>query len=64
MTNQQNQVESDYISPGEAATLLGVSVRTLSRMADNGTMPVTILPSGHRRYEAQIVREFREARTA
>jgi excisionase family DNA binding protein len=35
---------------GAAALLLGVSVDTVRRWSDDGRLPVTVLPSGHRRY--------------
>lgn len=47
----------DYISPGAAAKLLPVSVKTLSRMADDGTIRSIRLPKGHRRYlRADVLR--------
>jgi excisionase family DNA binding protein len=36
--------------PAEAAERLGVSTRTLTRWADEGLIPVVVLPTGHRRY--------------
>lgn len=43
--------DSEYLSPGEAADLLGVSTRTLTRWADEGhVQAIRVGPNGHRRY--------------
>ena len=49
MTNKLIMGESK-IAPREVAALLGVSTRTVSRMADSGRLTPITLPSGHRRY--------------
>lgn len=36
--------------PSAAARQLGVSLRTLQRMATSGAINAIVLPSGHRRY--------------
>lgn len=55
MTNQPTQ--DRWVTPGVAAAALGVDIRTLSRLADNGVLRA-IRPAGgrgHRRYsEADI----------
>lgn len=38
------------LKPGEAAARLGVSYKTLKRLAERGTLRATVLPSGHHRY--------------
>ena len=40
---------------GSAARILGVSVDTVRRWSDAGTLPVVTLPSGHRRYRVADV---------
>lgn len=50
MTNKPNQAPSAWYKPGEAALKLGVTTKTVSRMADTGRIHAITLPSGHRRY--------------
>ncbi|WP_417561856.1 helix-turn-helix domain-containing protein [Microbacterium sp.] len=45
------QSQADYLSPAEAAHATGLSVRQLSRLADEGTLRA-IRPGTHRRYLA------------
>lgn len=40
----------DLIAIGPAAKLLGVSVKTLRRYADDGRVPVSWTPTGQRRF--------------
>ena len=40
----------DLLTSAEAGAVLGVSGKTVARYADAGTLPVVVLPSGHRRY--------------
>jgi hypothetical protein len=51
MANQANQSSSDFVSPSEASRLVGMSPRTLARMADQNRITVAH-PTGtrHRRY--------------
>jgi putative resolvase len=49
---------SELVSIGEAARLLGVSVDTLRRWSNEGLIPVTVLPSGYRRYRMEDIRAF------
>lgn len=61
MTNQPKQDE--WLTPGDAAAVLGVGVRTLSRLADAGEVRAIRPNGGHRRYsEASL--EALLARTA
>jgi len=47
----------ELLKPAEAAEVLRVHPRTLTRMADRGEITVVLLPSGHRRYrEDEIAR--------
>ena len=52
MTKRTSHDEVTYLRPGEAARILRVHERTLTRMADRGQVKSITLPSGHRRYEA------------
>jgi len=46
---------STLLSLGQAASMLGVSVDTVRRYLDNGTLDGCVLPSGHRRIYADSV---------
>jgi predicted site-specific integrase-resolvase len=43
------------LRPGDAAKLLGVTVKTLSRYGDEGLVTFDRLPKGHRRYHRASV---------
>lgn len=49
------------VKPADAARLLGVSTRTLTRYADAGRIRFTVLPSGHRRYRLADLEALRAA---
>ena len=53
--NGKNQSPSDSCSVSEAATLLGVSIPTLKRMADDGTLDGFRTPGGHLRITAESI---------
>lgn len=50
MTKRTIEDTGAYLRPGEAATLLQVHPRTLTRMAERSELESITLPSGHRRY--------------
>ena len=46
------------MTTSQAAKALGISSRTLARYAENGVLlPALVLPSGHRRWDLDDVRE-------
>jgi excisionase family DNA binding protein len=45
----------EMLSPGEVARLFGVDPRTVSRWADDGSLPCIRLPKGHRRFRKSVV---------
>ena len=47
------------LTPGEAAKALGVTVKTLTRWANDGLIRALVTPGGHRRYWEQEVRRIR-----
>lgn len=49
-----------WLSIGEAAALLSVHVTTLRRWADDGQIPCTITPGGHRRFSSRDITQFIE----
>lgn len=54
---------AEWMTPGEAAAYLGVSVWTLRRYADRGEVAWTRLkPSSHRRYKRSDVVALRAER--
>ena len=51
-----------YVTPGEAAELLGVCSRTMARWADMGHLPYITTLGGHRRFrEADVLALRRRA---
>lgn len=43
--------EKEWLTTAEVASLLGVSVWTVTRWAKSGKLPAMKLPSGHRRFD-------------
>ena len=48
------------MTTGEAARYLDVSLQTVRRWAKNGSLPVIILPSGHRRFRTEDIERLLE----
>ena len=46
---------SAYLSPGQAARLLGVSPKTVNRWANEGRIPCAVTLGGHRRFRADVI---------
>ena len=54
-----NDIEgSDYLTPGEAAALLHVSPKTVTRWAAEGLIPYVVTLGGHRRFRREDVNEI------
>lgn len=52
-------MESDrLLQPWEAAQILGVDPKTLSRWAKLGKVPATRTLGGHRRYRESVIRDL------
>ena len=45
-----------YLSPGQAARLLGVSPKTVNRWANEGRIPCAVTLGGHRRFRVEVIR--------
>lgn len=45
-----------YLTPGQAARMLGVSPKTVNRWANDGRIPCAVTLGGHRRFRADVVR--------
>jgi excisionase family DNA binding protein len=53
-----NVTKATELTPAEAAEILGVSTRTLTRWVKQGHLDVRVLPSGQRRYYVEDVRRL------
>jgi excisionase family DNA binding protein len=51
------EAKSVYVSPGEAARILGVSPKTLNRWANAGWISCAVTLGGHRRFRLDEIRE-------
>lgn len=51
-------VSSDtaYLTPGQAARILGVSPKTVNRWANDGRIPCAVTLGGHRRFRVDVIR--------
>jgi excisionase family DNA binding protein len=47
-----------FLYPGEVATLLHVSPKTVSRWAKDGNLPFQLTLGGHRRFPEREIREL------
>ena len=48
--------DSAYLTPGQAARMLGVSPKTVNRWATDGRIPCAMTLGGHRRFRADVIR--------
>lgn len=55
MTQRPNPAPGDLVTPGEAAAIAHVTVRTIHRYGSDGRLAFITLPSGHRRYVREDV---------
>lgn len=53
-----SEAREEYLSPGDAARLLCVSARTVSRWADQGRIPHLVTLGGHRRFSKANILEL------
>jgi len=54
---------AEYIRPGEAAELLGVSRDAIRRYSDAGRIDAIVTPGGHRRIDRESVDAYLTRRT-
>ena len=52
--------ETDYMTTGQAARLLGVSPKTVNRWAHEGRIPCIVTLGGHLRIRASLIHELIE----
>ena len=50
--------EDVYLSTSEAARILRVSAKTVSRWAKDGKVPHVVTLGGHRRFPSQVITEL------
>lgn len=55
MTQRTTSPAPDYLTPGQAAAIAHVTVRTIHRYGTAGLLAFVTLPSGHRRYVREDV---------
>ncbi len=51
--------DEEYLTSSEAARLLGVSPKTISRWADDGRIASIVTLGGHRRFARSVVEQTR-----
>lgn len=44
-----------YLTPGQAARILGVSTKTINRWANAGRIPCSLTLGGHRRFRPDVI---------
>jgi excisionase family DNA binding protein len=44
-----------YLTPGQAARILGVSPKTVNRWANEGRVPCALTLGGHRRFRVDVI---------
>lgn len=54
----EQRENGDYVRTAEAARILGVSTKTVSRWARAGKLPHVVTLGGHRRFPLGAVREL------
>jgi excisionase family DNA binding protein len=47
--------ENSYLTPGQAARILGVSPKTVNRWANLDRIPCAVTLGGHRRFRADVI---------
>ncbi len=56
----RDEIAEHYLTPGQAAGMLGVSPKTVSRWADAGLLPCIVTLGGHRRFDPAVIQEVAE----
>jgi excisionase family DNA binding protein len=55
---REPQIESDWLTLGQAARFLGVAQSTIRKWSDSGRVPAFYTPGGHRRFRRRDLQEF------
>jgi excisionase family DNA binding protein len=64
MKEKESSTPKPFLGVSKASELLGISETTLRRWTDEGRIRVFVTPGGHRRYSANELRQFMQARRA
>ena len=57
-TRRVQQIESDWLTLGQAASFLGVAQSTIRKWSDDGKVPAFYTPGGHRRFRRADLEAF------
>ena len=55
-----SSASAEYLTPGQAATMLHVSPKTLNRWAHEGRVPCIVTLGGHRRFRRDQIEAIAE----
>ena len=47
--------DGGFLTPGQAARILGVSPKTVNRWANEGRLPCAVTLGGHRRFRPSVI---------
>ena len=59
-TRRVQQIESDWLTLGQAASFLGVAQSTIRKWSDDGKVAAFYTPGGHRRFRRADLEAFIE----
>ena len=54
-------VVTEFLTPSEVSTLLGVSPNTVTRWAREGRLPCQVTLGGHHRFDRELVEQLRKS---
>ena len=57
-TRRTQEIESDWLTLGQAARFLGVAQSTIRKWSDEGKVRAFYTPGGHRRFRRADLEEF------
>jgi excisionase family DNA binding protein len=57
-TRRVQQIESDWLTLGQAASFLGVAQSTIRKWSDDGKVAAFYTPGGHRRFRRADLEAF------
>ena len=57
-TTRARQIDTDWLTLGQAARFLGVAQSTIRKWSDDGKVPAFYTPGGHRRFRRADLEAF------